>query len=247
MVGHLFKTPDLLLCCGGTWSFPSLSKHLANCWQDRWLALPHGASRRCFCVTLCWGPVVEPCTCDFGLNFSSSEANSCPFCARFHRCCLSWLKVCICRGVSLCREMHHVEGIGFERQNLSARADKSCFTLPALIYNFKVKEQRHLCSCCSTFKRSFFHGFFVDLFTEAFIYLQVVLKNVSTLFSNVTCFTKYILNDLCHMVFLPQVLCSCFSQEITSSFTCFCSFLSCALSEIHNDTDSFWCLIHITP
>lgn len=113
--------------------------------------------------------------------------------------------------VSLCGEIHHVEGIGFECQNLPARADKSCFPLPALIYCFKVKEQRHLCSCSAASKDLCSGASSWTCFVAAFMCFQVVIENVRALFSYVICFTKYIANDLCLLGFPPSVLGSCAS------------------------------------
>lgn len=172
--GVLFKTLCLFLCCySGTLSFPSLSKDLDKWWWGRSLTW---ASRRCLCLTRC--------------VFSCSETNLCRF----------WCQAPLFKltedvnmqRVSHCRGIHCVEGIGFACQNLSARAGNSrvlhCSPLPT---TSEWKSGGTSAAVAVLSKTSFFWGFFVDQFMDAFLYLQDVLKNASTLFSRVTCFMIY--------------------------------------------------------
>lgn len=138
----LFTTP-CLRCYSGTLSFPSLRKDFDKYWWERSLPSLRGASRSCLCLPIAFFLLRN--------HFVSIPA------------LLKLLRLCICRGVSLCRGIRYVEGIGFARQNLSARADNShvlhCSPL-STTSQWKSRDTFAAVSVLS--KTSFFWGFSVD-------------------------------------------------------------------------------------
>lgn len=164
-MGVLLRT-----ACVGTPSSPRWNKGLDKWVWEGSVASLKGASRRCLCLPIVVFFLFKSQLMSF-LEGGSTVLQAGRGCA-----CVG--------GFPFAGTFTMLRGLCFHVRICLLELIIVVFYTAPLIYNFKVKEQRCTCSRFSAFKHLFW-CFFVDAFM-AFLYLQVMLKNTSSLFSDVT-------------------------------------------------------------